>query len=197
MEAAETLLSLCVAVGLSAACGFRVFVPLLIASLAAHAGHLKLASGFEWLGSDAAVVALGVATVLEIAAYYIPWLDNALDSVATPAAVVAGTLLTASVATDLSPLLKWSLAVIAGGGSAALVQTGTVLVRAASTVTTGGLANPLLATAELGGSVGLTLLALVAPVAAVVMLAGVVGVGGWAIHRRRARSTPPALPARA
>lgn len=195
MEAAETILSLCLGVGLSAACGFRVFVPLLIASLAAHAGHLKLSAGFDWLGSDAAVIALGIATVLEIGAYYIPWLDNALDTVATPAAVIAGTLITASVATDMSPMLKWTLAVIAGGGSAALVQTGTVLVRAASTATTGGLANPLIATAELGGSVGMTLLAIAVPLAAVVMFAGVVGVGGWALVRRKSKSTPPPIPA--
>lgn len=195
MEAAETILSLCLGVGLSAACGFRVFVPLLIASLAAHAGHLKLSAGFDWLGSDAAVIALGIATVLEIGAYYIPWLDNALDSVATPAAVIAGTLITASVATDMSPMLKWTLAVIAGGGSAALVQTGTVLVRAASTATTGGLANPLIATAELGGSVGMTLLAIALPLAAVAMFAGVVGVGGWALVRRKNKSTPPPVPA--
>jgi hypothetical protein len=194
MEAAETILSLCLGIGLSAACGFRVFVPLLIASLAAHAGHLKLSAGFDWLGSDAAVIALGLATVLEIGAYYIPWLDNALDTVATPAAVIAGTLITASVATDMSPMLKWTLAVIAGGGSAALVQTGTVLVRAASTATTGGLANPLIATAELGGSVGMTLLAIAVPLAAVVMFAGVAGIGGWAIVRRKGKATPPPIP---
>jgi hypothetical protein len=194
MEAAETILSLCLGIGFSAACGFRVFVPLLIASLAAHAGHLKLSAGFDWLGSDAAVIALGLATVLEIGAYYIPWLDNALDTVATPAAVIAGTLITASVATDMSPMLKWTLAVIAGGGSAALVQTGTVLVRAASTATTGGLANPLIATAELGGSVGMTLLAIAVPLAAVVMFAGVAGIGGWAIVRRKGKATPPPIP---
>jgi len=195
MEAAETILSLCLGIGLSAACGFRVFVPLLIASLAAHAGHLKLSAGFDWLGSDAAVIALGIATVLEIGAYYIPWLDNALDTVATPAAVIAGTLITASVATDMSPMLKWTLAAIAGGGSAALVQAGTVLARAASTATTGGLANPLLATAELGGSVGMTLLAIAVPLAAVLVFVGVVGIGGWVIVRRKGKATPPPIPA--
>ncbi len=194
MEASETILSLCIGLGLSAACGFRVFVPLFIASIAAHAGHLKLSAGFDWLGSEAAMVALGVATVLEIGAYYVPWLDNFLDSVATPAAVVAGTLITASVASDMSPMLKWSLAVIAGGGSAALVQAGTVLVRAGSTAMTGGLANPLVATAELGGSLGLSAAAVIVPVVSVLLLVGVVGLGGWAIHRRRSRSLPPALP---
>lgn len=194
MEASATLLSLCIGIGLSAACGFRVFIPLLVTSIAAHAGHLKLAAGFEWIGSDAAVAAFAVATVLEIAAYYVPWLDNLLDAIATPAAITAGTILTASFAGDMSPFLKWTLAVIAGGGAAALVQTGTVLARSASTVTTGGLANPLIATAELGGSVGMSLLAFI-PVVAIPLFVGLVGFGGWKLYqRKRQRRVPPVIP---
>jgi len=96
----ETILSLLIGIGLSAACGFRVFVPLLVVSVASHTGHLHLSSGFEWMGSDAALIAFAVATVLEVAAYYIPWLDNLLDTVASPAAVIAGTLVTASLIAD-------------------------------------------------------------------------------------------------
>src|SRR6266478_8524849 len=131
----ETLLSICVGIGLSAACGFRVFVPLLVMSIAALCGHLTLAHGFEWIGTYPAVVAFAVATCLEIAGYYIPWVDHLLDTIATPAALVAGTLVTASAVTDISPFLKWTLAVIAGGGSAGLVQGATVIMRGASTVT--------------------------------------------------------------
>src|SRR5687767_4903866 len=163
----EPLLSLLVGIGLSAACGFRVFVPLLVTSIAAHSGHLTLASGFQWIGSETALVAFTVATILEITAYYVPWLDNALDSLATPAAIVAGTIITASMVGNVSPFLKWSLAVIAGGGAAALVQGATVLTRGASTAVTGGLANPLFATIELGGSLLGSILAILVPVAAV------------------------------
>ena len=87
----ETVLSLLVGIGLSAACGFRVFVPLLMVSISAMSGHLVLAPGFEWLGSLPALIAFSVATCLEIAGYYVPWVDHLLDSVSTPAAVVAGT----------------------------------------------------------------------------------------------------------
>src|SRR5436309_7251833 len=104
----ETVLSLLIGIGLSAACGFRVFVPLLVVSVASHTGHLHLSSGFEWMGSDAALIAFAVATVLEVAAYYIPWLDNLLDTIASPAAVIAGTMVTASLVTDMSPFLKRS-----------------------------------------------------------------------------------------
>jgi hypothetical protein len=190
----ETFLSLCIGIGLSAACGFRVFVPLLAISIAAHAGHLTLAKDFLWLGSDTALIAFAIATALEIGAYYVPWLDNFLDTIATPAAVVAGTVVTAAMVSDMSPFLKWTLAAIAGGGAAGLVQTGTVLARGASTALTGGLANPLIATAELGGSVATSALALIVPVATLLLLL----VGGgfavrWFVRRKSRASTPPMI----
>ncbi|MFM1942665.1 MAG: hypothetical protein RI897_1647 [Verrucomicrobiota bacterium] len=159
----ETLVGLSVGIGLSAACGFRVFVPLLLASLAAHTGHLNLSQDFVWMGSTTALLALSAATLLEIIAYYVPWLDNALDSIATPAAVTAGTLMTASLITELDPFLRWSLAIIAGGGVAGTIQGSTVFSRSISSTTTGGLANPLLSTAELGSSLLTALLAILLP----------------------------------
>src|SRR5580765_8928620 len=128
----ETLFSICVGVGLSAACGFRVFVPLLVMSVASHTGHLPLAHGFEWIGAYPALIAFSVATLVEILAYYIPWVDHALDSIASPAAILAGTLATASLTPEMSPFWKWSLAVIAGGGAAGVVQGATVVTRGAS-----------------------------------------------------------------
>src|SRR5437879_3587681 len=125
----ETILSFLIGIGLSAACGFRVFVPLLVMSVANHSGHLTLTPGFQWIGGDAALIAFSVATVLEIAAYYIPWLDHLLDTIATPAAIIAGTIVTAAMVGHMSPFLKWGLAVIAGGGAAGLVQGTTVFVR--------------------------------------------------------------------
>ena len=106
----DLILSFCIGIGLSAACGFRVFVPLLIMSLAAHSGYLTLAPGFQWIGSPVALAAFSVATILEITGYYIPWLDHLLVALATPAAVVAGTIITASIVTDMSPFLRWTLA---------------------------------------------------------------------------------------
>jgi hypothetical protein len=186
----ELLLSLAVGIGLSAACGFRVFVPLLIAGIAARTGHLELASGFEWMASTPALVAFGTATLLEISAYYIPWLDNALDTVATPAAVIAGTLITASLVADLGPFLKWTLAVMAGGGAAGLIQGGTVLTRGISTTTTAGLGNPVVATAELGGSVTTAILAVLAPFLALLLLLLLVSWMGWVAWRRSREPLP-------
>lgn len=166
----ETLLSVIVGIGLSAACGFRVFVPMLGISIAALSGHLHLAPGFEWMSSWPAVLAFSVATLLEIAAYYIPWVDHLMDVLTTPAAIVAGTIATASMVSDVSPFLKWSLAIIAGGGVSGLIQAGTVALRAGSTGTTGGLANPLVSTGEMIGSVATTIFAIVLPVICLIVV---------------------------
>lgn len=160
----EIVLSICLGIGLSAACGFRVFVPMLVMSIAALSGHLNLSPGFQWIGTYPALLSFGVATVLEVAGYYIPWVDHLLDTIATPAAIVAGAIVTASIVTGMSPLLKWSLAIIAGGGVAGAVQGVTVMTRAASSATTGGLGNPLVATVELVGAVAASVAALLAPI---------------------------------
>ena len=182
----DILLALILGVGLSAAAGFRVFVPLLGMSIAAQAGYLELAAGFGWLSTPTVTIALGIATALEIGAYFIPWLDTALDTVATPAAVVAGTVMTASLLGDMSPLLRWGLAVIAGGGVAGPVQGATVVARGTSTVTTAGLANPLVALAELTASGVTTVLALAVPLIALVFGASFLIVLG----ARRRRTAP-------
>ena len=160
----ETFLGIAVGLGLSAACGFRVFVPLLVMNLASLSGQLHLASGFAWIGSYHATVAFAMATIAEVFGYYIPWLDHALDMAATPAAVIAGTLATASLVTDMSPFLKWTLALIAGGGIAGLVQGTTVTLRTTSLASTAGLGNPLVSTLELVGSIIIALLAVLVPI---------------------------------
>lgn len=191
----DMLLGLCLGIGLAAACGFRVFVPLLVINLAARAGHLDLATGFEWMGSDLAMVVFLIATVLEVTAYYVPWLDNALDGAATPAAVIAGSVITASFVTDMHPLLGWSLAIIAGGGAAAAVQGVTVIGRAASTATTGGLANPAVSTVEAGASIGMSLLAIVLPaMAAMAVLLIVFLILRKLFGRRQETTIEPAAP---
>src|SRR5437867_2191163 len=179
----ETLLSILVGIGLSAACGFRVFVPLLIVGIASHTGHLRLSPGFEWMGSEAALIAFAAATALEIAGYYLPWVDNLLDTLASPAAVIAGTLVTASLATDVSPFLRWTLAAIAGGGIAGLVQGATVITRGASSAGTGGLANPILATAELGGSLLTSILSIFMPVLVVLLIGALLSSAGWKLFQ--------------
>lgn len=182
----DTFLSVLVGLGLAAACGFRVFVPLLVTSLAIRTGHLNPSADFAWLGSDAALITFVVATGLEVAAYYIPWLDHALDTLASPASVVAGSVMVAAVALDLDPFVRWTLAIIAGGGVAAAVQTGTVAARGLSFSLTGGLSNPIISTGELGGALATSAMAIVAPGLALLGIAalGLLLVTRWTRRRR-------------
>ena len=160
----ETILAVITGIGLSAACGFRIFVPLLALSLASIYGYINLASGFEWIGGYYAMIAFASATVLEIIAYYFPWLDNMMDTIASPVSIIAGTIATASVITDMPPSLKWMVAIIAGGGIAGLLQGATTALRAKSSLFTGGIGNPALSTLELAGSVITAILAIILPI---------------------------------
>jgi len=189
-EIMGTLLSVAVGLGLSAACGFRIFVPMLVMSIAAKAGYLTLAGSFEWIGSTPALIALASATALEIGAYYLPLIDNLLDTVATPAAVVAGVVATASQVGDLNPMLGWSMAIIGGGGLAASIQGMTSLTRHASALTTGGFGNPLVSTGEAAASVLFSLLAIFVPlVALIAALALIYFVASRLLRRRRVVET--------
>jgi hypothetical protein len=197
MPGAEILLSIALGVALAAAVGLRVFLPLFALSIAASAGWVPVAESFAWLATPAALVMLGVATLVEIGAYYIPGVDNLLDVLATPAALAAGTLAAAAVITDLPPLLRWTTAIIAGGGAAAITQGASSLLRAKSTATTGGLGNAVVATGELGGAAVLSGLALLAPLLAVLVAALILIGGPWliwrlwrAVGRRRTTTTP-------
>ena len=171
MAGTDLALSIALGVGLAAAVGFRVFVPMLVLSVAAYSGHLHLSPGLEWLGTAPAMIMFSITALVEVLAYYIPGLDHLLDTIAAPAALIAGTLVTAAVVTELPPLLKWSTAVIAGGGAAGLTQGLTSLLRVKSALFTGGLANPVVSTGELGGALGVSLLALASPLLAVAVVA--------------------------
>jgi hypothetical protein len=187
----QGILAFFIGIGLSATCGFRVFVPLLGLSIAHHAGHVPLSQGFGWIGSWPAMIAFGVATIIEVCAYYVPWLDHLLDTIATPAAVAAGTIVTASMLGELSPFLRWPLGVIAGGGVAAAVQGSSVLVRGTSTATTGGLGNPLVSTGELVASIVGTILSIVLPVVAIILVGLILFLIFRRIFRRRAHNAAP------
>lgn len=171
LEVLDLVLAVAMGVGLAAAVGFRVFLPMLVVSIGAYTGHLTLTSGLAWLGTPLALVMLSVAAAIEILAYYIPGVDNALDAIAAPAALVAGTVVSAAVMTDVPPMVRWTAAVIAGGGAAGVIHGLGSLLRAKSTVMTAGLGNHVIATGELAGALIVSLLALAAPLAAVALVA--------------------------
>jgi hypothetical protein len=181
-----------VGLALSTAAGLRVFVPLLLTSLAAKLGYLTLAPGLTWIGSDAALLAFATATVLEVGAYYVPWLDNLLDTVAAPAAITAGVIATAAVTPELPPLVRWTLAIVGGGGAAGVVHAGTALLRLKSSALTAGVGNPVVATSELAGSLTLSLLGVLVPLlAGALVVVVLVVLARRLIGLRRHRSRAP------
>jgi uncharacterized protein DUF4126 len=181
------LFSVALGIGLAAASGLRVFIPLLVAGLAARAGWVPLTDSFVWLQSTPALVAMSTAAVLEVVAFYIPGLDHLLDVLAGPLAVIAGILASASVMVDMPSEVRWAIAVIAGGGVAALTKGTIAVVRAKSAALTAGLGNPVVSTAETAGAATVSILAVVAPL---LCLAGVIAIAAWAVRRlRRARTT--------
>jgi hypothetical protein len=177
-------------IGLAAAVGFRVFLPPLVLGAAAALGLVELPESLHWLSTGLALTAFGAALLLELAGYAIPWIDNLLDTIATPVAVTAGTLLAASFLTDLPPLLQWTLAIVAGGGASATTQGVTTIGRGASTVSTAGLANPIVSLGEAVASLVTTVLTLVAPLlVGFVVIVAAIFVLRKATQRRRIRGS--------
>ncbi len=167
----DTIISIFLGIGLAASVGFRVFLPLFALSLAAYLGVWELNESWQWIGSLAALVTLGVATFVEIFAYFIPWVDNALDSLAVPLAAIAGTAVMVSTLANLDPVVTWSLAIIAGGGTATAIKGANAAGRLTSTATTGGVANPVVSTIETGTAVAVsTASILVPPIAAILVI---------------------------
>ncbi len=169
-----TIVAALVGLSLASASGFRVFLPPFILSLAVRTDILDTyipdLSGTEFaiFDSNAAVVVLGIACLAEFGAYYVPWLDNILDTIATPAAVVSGVGMTSIALVGSDPIIQWSFAIIAGGGSAGVIQVATVAIRGLSSTITLGFGNSFVASGENIASVILTFAALIAPLLAAI-----------------------------
>ena len=166
MDTVEIIFSVFLGIGLAAAVGFRVFLPLLVLSLAGFYDYIPLNESWAWAGSLTAVITLGVATLVEIFGYYIPWFDNVLDTIAIPLAAIAGTAVMMATVSELSPVVTWALAIIAGGGTATAIKGNTPAIRLTSSATTGGIGNPIVATVETATSTVMSLLSVfIAPLA--------------------------------
>lgn len=187
-----TIPALMAGISLSAAAGLRVFIPLLALGLAGRFDVLPLGDQFSWMMSESFLIVVGIAALMEAGAYYIPLFDNLLDLLATPAALAGGTVITSSLLPEMGPLAQWTLAAVLGGGTAGIVQGTTVAARGLSTVSSGGLANPILATGETGGSLLAVGLALLLPVAfGILVIAALVTLVVWMLRlvARRRRET--------
>ena len=148
VSAVELVVGVCAGVSLSAACGFRVFLPLLAVSIAVHFFGYKVSADFEWIGSWISIVSLATATIVEVGAYYLPCVDNLLDLVNVPLTFAAGAAVMSGVLPDVHPYLKWSIAGLLGSSAAGLTKLATTIVRGASTATTAGTGNNVVSSSE-------------------------------------------------
>ena len=158
-----------IGIGLAAATGFRVFLPMFAVSLASYMGWIPMNENFHWLSGLPTLITTGIAMIIEIMAYYIPYVDHLLDTLSIPLATVAGSVMFASQFADIGTFPQWALALIAGGGTAAAISSGFAGTRAASTATTGGLGNSVVATTETAGAGIMSVLAMAAPIIAFIV----------------------------
>jgi len=187
----ETIISIFLGVGLAASVGFRVFLPLFALSLAAYFGDFNLNESWEWIGSLPAVVTLGVAMLVEIFAYFIPFVDNLLDTVSVPLAAIAGTAVMVSTVANLDPVFTWSLAIIAGGGTATAIKSAGASGRLVSNATTGGLASPVVSTVETGTAAVVTAASLFFPIVAAIFVIIILSMVFWFYRKLRPRKKSP------
>ncbi|WP_418359886.1 DUF4126 domain-containing protein [Sphingobacterium detergens] len=169
-ELSTYLVSAFIGISLAAATGFRIFMPLFLLSLGCRLELFQVGNEWAWAGSNLVLITTSIAMVIEVAAYYIPVVDNILDTISIPLATIAGTLLFAVQFTDISPFFRWSAAIIAGGGTAATISTVLAGTRAASSIGTAGLGNFIISTMETIGSSVLTILAIFVPFMAVLVV---------------------------
>lgn len=175
----ETILSICLGIGLASASGFRVFLPVFALSLASYFNVIPLNESWAWIGGLPALISFGVAMIFEIFGYYIPFIDNLLDTIATPLAAIAGFVVMASTMVDISPTMTTILAIIGGSGSATAFQGLTTTTRLASSVKTAGLGNPVVSTAETGTAITLSSLAIFLPIVAIILVVIIFGIIYW------------------
>lgn len=192
MDSAELLVSIFLGIGLAAAVGFRVFLPLLVLSIAGHYHIIPLNESWQWVGGLVAIITLGIATLIEIFGYYIPWIDNLLDTIAIPLAAIAGTAVMVATIGDLDPLITWALAIIAGGGTAAAIKGNNAALRLTSSTTTGGVANPLVSTVETGTSTAMSLAAVFVPMIAFVLVL-IIFIGIFKFYKKLRKKKPKSL----
>jgi len=181
----ETILSICLGIGLASASGFRVFLPLFALSLASYCNVIPLNESWIWIGGLPALISFGAAMLFEIFGYYIPFIDNLLDTIATPLAAIAGFVIMASTLVDISPTMTTILALIAGSGTASAMQGLTTTTRLASSVKTAGFGNPVLSTAETGTAITLSSFAIFLPIVAVVLVVIIFGLIYWIYKKIR------------
>lgn len=181
----QLLSGLTMGLALAATCGLRAFLPLFAVGCLGATGQLELAEAFSWLQRPVALVGLGVAVVFEIAGDKFPVVDHFLDSAAVFVKPVAAMIASASVMTDMDPMVTAVVGLLIGGTMAEGVHLVKAKLRLMSSALTATIANPFISVLEDVAAVVSTVLAFVAPllIFLLALVAGVIGFRWWFARR--------------
>lgn len=184
---------------LAASAGLNAWMPLFLLGLADRfLPAVNLPAAWSWIGSDIALWVLGALLALEIIADKIPALDSINDvvqSVLRPASggIVFGAGASAQTVAVDDPAIFFSqntwVPIVAGIVIALIVHVTKATGRVAANAVTGGLAAPVLSTAEEGASFLLAALAIIVPVFAGLLLIGLIVTAVLLFRRRRRKRT--------
>jgi len=190
MDPGSTLGAVLAAFGLAGAAGANAWLPLFASALLARLDVVDMADPFDQLQTNVGLAVLGVCLIADFVGDKVPVVDSALHTLGTVIAPASGAVLftgEANTETDM-PLI---VSAVAGGGVAGALHAARSVIRPISTATTAGLANPGLSALEDAASLGLTAVAFLAPLLAVIVLVALIAAGLIAWRRRRARRGAP------
>jgi uncharacterized membrane protein len=185
VEYLDLLGAVLLGLSLSATCGLRAFLPLFVLSILSWSGRIDLADSFSWMGTQLAMICFGAAVVFEIAGDKIPVVDHFLDSVAVVVKPVAAAVASASVLTEVDPMISTVLGLVIGGTIAGGVHLVKAKLRLLSSALTMAVANPILSLLEDLLAVIGTVLSFLMPLLVVLLFLGLFGGTLWWANRRR------------
>ena len=179
---------LAMGLALAATCGLRAFLPLFAIGCLGATGQIELAQPYEWMQRPIALIGLGAAVLLEIAGDKFPLVDHLLDSAAVVVKPIAAMVASASVMTEMDPMVTAVVGLLVGGTLAEGVHLVKAKARLWSSALTASLANPVLSLLEDAVAVVATIVAILAPLLAVccATVAGFAGVRWWLGRRKQA-----------
>jgi hypothetical protein len=183
--------------GLAASSGLNAYIPLLtLGLLSRYTDTVTLPAGWQWLDGGWALVILGVLLSVEMVADKVPIVDSINDVVQTVVRPTAGGLAFGATATSDSVTVSDPGSFFSGGAwvpvavgvvLALVVHASKATARPAVNAASGGFAAPVVSTLEDAAALGMSLLALLAPILVVVALAALIGFFWWAFRTVRIR----------
>ena len=156
--------SLLTSAGLGIGSGINAYATLLVFGLLARWQPSMFDGDLaRFFAMTPVIIAMGVLYAIEFVADKIPAIDHIWDVIHTFIRPLAGALVAWAAVSDRLPKGAVILASVIAGGTALGAHLTKASVRAASTVTTGGLANPLLSLIEDVFAFGNTVVAILLP----------------------------------